>query len=99
MRLAMQVTGDGGRVCVEATLGSSEELRVAPDDLVGRALKLIGVRGWSQWDFVRALDSMQLGLVDVRPLITHTLPLAEYRQAFRTAEMRKSEALRVLLIP
>lgn len=99
IQLAMQLIGEGGRVCFEGTLGSSEELCVSPDDLVDRAIKLIGVRGWNQWDFVRALDNIETGLVDVRSLITHTFPLTEYRNAFETAELRKSNALRVLLIP
>jgi L-iditol 2-dehydrogenase len=98
-QLAMRVTGEGGRVCIEGTSGSSEELCVNPDDLVDRALKLIGVRGWNQRDFVRALDNIETGLVDVRSLITHTFPLTEYRSAFETAELRKSDSLRVLLIP
>ena len=99
MRLGMKLAGDGGRVCIEATLGSTEEFGINADDMINRALRIQGIKGWNQWDFVRALESMQSGLIDVRPLITHTFPLTEYREAFEVAEHRKDEALRVLLLP
>ena len=99
MRVGTDVAGEGARVCIEATLGTDEDFSVRADDLNNRALTIVGVRGWNQWDFVRALECMQAGLIDVRPLITHTFPLSEFETAFDVAENRKDEALRVLLLP
>ena len=45
-------------------------------------------------EFAVAIALMRQGLIDVRPLITHTLPLAEAEAAFRTASDR-AQAMKV----
>ena len=47
-------------------------------------------------DFVQALDLIARGLVDVRPLLTHTFRLDEWETAFDMITTRKSEALKVV---
>ena len=39
-------------------------------------------------EFATAAQLMQAGLIDVKPLISHTLPLDEAEQAFRIASDR-----------
>lgn len=99
MHLAVSLRGEGCRVCIEGTLGSLDTLNVLADDFVVSALRIIGVRGWNQWDFVRALEAMQAGLIDPGAVITHRFPLTEWQAAFETSNVRKNESLRVLLVP
>lgn len=47
--------------------------------------------------FPLAVQMMQKGLIDVNPLLTHSFPLAEYAQAFATANDR-SIAMKVQLV-
>ena len=44
-------------------------------------------------EFSTAVELMQKGLIDVSPLITHTMPLAEAEAAFRIANDR-SQAMK-----
>jgi len=47
----------------------------------------------------RANGLMQKGLVDVRPLITHHLPLSEFARAWEIFRDRREGAIRVMLHP
>ena len=67
-------------------------------DLV--ALKEIRVNGFfsTRWPIVdRALRWLSSGLVQTRPLITHTLPLDQWRKGFDLVE--KKQGIKVLLVP
>jgi L-idonate 5-dehydrogenase len=47
-------------------------------------------------EFARAVEFMQKGLIDVKPLVTHSYPLAEYAAAFAMANDR-AQAMKVQL--
>jgi threonine dehydrogenase-like Zn-dependent dehydrogenase len=51
--------------------------------------------GWVTADFTQALELLSSGLVNVKPLITHTFPLEEWEAAFEMITKRKSEAIKV----
>jgi threonine dehydrogenase-like Zn-dependent dehydrogenase len=56
---------------------------------------LIGINGWVTADFVRALDLISRGLVDVKAILTHTFGLDDWETAFEMITTRKSEAIKV----
>ncbi len=58
--------------------------------------KEIGLRGSFRFheEFTAAVGLMQKRLIDVRPLLSHTFPLAEFQEAFDTAS-DKSRAVKV----
>ena len=95
VELALQILGTGGRIAFEGG-GSTADLPIRPTFLLERAARLIGINGWSTVDFVQALDLIARGLVDVRPLLTHTFRLDEWETAFDMITTRKSEALKVV---
>ncbi len=45
-----------------------------------------GVRIYAKGDFPKAIELLESGAVATKPLITHTLPVADYKQAFDTAK-------------
>jgi len=64
------------------------------------ALKELRVTGsfaqkWSAWR--TALDLLAAGRVNLKPLVTHTYPLADWKQAFD--RLRRKEGLKVMLVP
>jgi len=62
-----------------------------------RELTLAGSHTSNPVSWTLALKLLAAGRIDLRPLITTTLPLAEWRQAFEL--MRTREAIKVVLTP
>ena len=48
-----------------------------------------------KFTYPRAIQLVELGLVDVRSLVTHTFPLAQAGQAFDTAQKR--EGIKIII--
>ena len=67
------------------------------DKMVLKELHLQGVfsSNWRSW--YRALRLVRQGHVQLKPLITHRLPLSEWRQAFEL--LWRHEGMKVLLLP
>ncbi len=95
LRLAMDVVGYRARVVIEGVHDQGEEFGISPYRMLAQSCRLVGVAGWTTADFARAVELIALGLVDVKPLITHTLPLEEWETGFHLATERKDEAIKV----
>lgn len=94
--LAMQIAGWRARIAVEGVYGVDEMVPISPYSLLlSRAISLFGINGWNTADFMQALELLRYGLVDVKPLITHTFALSDWEEAFDLVTRRKSEALKV----
>jgi threonine dehydrogenase-like Zn-dependent dehydrogenase len=99
LQLAMNIVAWRGRIVIEGVHDQDEVFGISPYMMLSRSCRLVGVAGWVTADFARALELMAHGLVDVRPLITHNLPLDEWETGFRLVTERKDEAIKVLLVP
>ncbi|MEM7744661.1 MAG: L-idonate 5-dehydrogenase [Pseudomonadota bacterium] len=73
-------------------LGLGGDMTVPMQTVTAKELDLRGSFRFGD-EFATAVTLMQKGLIDVAPLITHTLPLAEAEQAFRIANDR-SQAMK-----
>ena len=62
-----------------------------------KELKVVGSFGYHHRDWERSLQLMSTGKVDPRPLISHTMPMSEWRQAFDTLQDR--QGIKILLYP
>ena len=73
------------------------EIDVA-ESMIFKNLTVSAVNGrqvWATWYKTRWL--LEHGVVDLRPLVTHRLPLSEFEQAF--AELDAGEACKIVLRP
>ncbi len=68
-------------------LGLGGDMAVPMMQLTAKELDLRGSFRFHE-EFAVAVELMRAGLIDVRPLITHTVPLADAEQAFQTANDR-----------
>jgi 2-desacetyl-2-hydroxyethyl bacteriochlorophyllide A dehydrogenase len=66
--------------------------------MITKELSLIGVRG-SPHVYPETVDMMARGLIDTRPVISHTFALDQYAEAFEIAENGGPDVLKVLLKP
>jgi threonine dehydrogenase-like Zn-dependent dehydrogenase len=99
VRTAVAATARGGKVVLEGISGTD---RVEPFDLdqvVLGDLRVEGVFAYPSRVFARALELIDSGLLDVKPLITHRLPLVEADNAFELIEDTKEPTIKVLLEP
>jgi L-iditol 2-dehydrogenase len=98
-RLAVEMARRGGRVVLCGATSPGRKLEVDLSTIVRGHLNLYGSvanpRGISR----RANILMQSGLVDIRPLITHHLPLSDFAQAWELFEERQENVIRAMLHP
>jgi 2-desacetyl-2-hydroxyethyl bacteriochlorophyllide A dehydrogenase len=97
LELAWRIIGWRGRIVIEGAHGADETMPIPPLSLLVRSARVIGVCGWLTSDFARAVELISSGLVDVKPLITHTFRIEEWETAFEMITERKSEAIKVML--
>ena len=99
LRLAFSIIGWRGRIAIEGAFDEHAQFPIEPYFFLARAMTLKGINGWLTPDFLRGLDMVSAGQIDVKPIITHTLPLAEWEAAFDWVTRRKSEAIKVQIAP
>ena len=69
------------------------------DQIVLGDLRIEGVFAYPSRVFAQALKMIDCGLLDVEPLITHRLPLAEADRAFGLLKDTLEPTIKVLLEP
>ena len=98
-RQSIEMARRGGRVTLAGATSPGRRLDVDLSTIVRGHLDVFGAvanpRGISR----RANVLMQEGLVDVRPLTTHHLPLGEFSQAWETFRERREGVIRPMLHP
>ncbi|MCL7451662.1 MAG: zinc-binding dehydrogenase [Anaerolineae bacterium] len=94
-RLGLEATRRGGQYTQVGLFPGPFELKF--DLIAYKELRVTGSLGqrWTSWQ--RALSLMARGQVDTGTLVSHLMPLTEWREAFRLAE--EGEGLKVVLKP
>lgn len=75
-----------------------EPVAIDMQGVIFKELSVVGSRVYEAFDFHRATDLLSQGRVDVRPLISHVLPLNETARGLEIARGAR-EAMKVLLQP
>jgi L-iditol 2-dehydrogenase len=96
-RTAIELARRGGTVVLEGISG--EPGGIDADAIVLGHLRVQGIFGASRnaWRWVTELFAD--GLLDTKPLVTHSFPLEQHDAAFTTLSERSGDALKVLLTP
>jgi L-idonate 5-dehydrogenase len=77
-------------------LGLGGDMTIPMMQITSKELDLRGSFRFHE-EFAVAIDLMKAGLIDVKPLITHTMPLADAEQAFLVANDR-SQAMKAQIV-
>jgi L-iditol 2-dehydrogenase len=96
---ALQMARRGGRVVLAGATAPGRELRVDLSTIVRGHLDVCGALANPRGISARGLELMASGRVNVKPLITHHFPLAEFGRAWETFRAREGGAYRVMLHP
>jgi threonine 3-dehydrogenase len=94
---AFRAVRNGGHVVLFGIPDRPVEIDVA-ESLIFKNLTVTAVSGrqvWETWFKTRWL--LEHGVVDLRPLVTHELPLEGFAEAF--AELERGEACKLVLLP
>jgi L-iditol 2-dehydrogenase len=80
VEMAPRLTRSGGRVVILGVLAAGETVRIEPFDLLFREVQLLSsfINPFTQ---ARAAEMIATGRIDVAPLVSRTLPLAEAAEA------------------
>jgi L-iditol 2-dehydrogenase len=93
--LGLDVVRRGGQYTQVGLFGGPIEL--AFDRIAYKELVVTGSLGQRPASWERALALLAGGQADTRSLVSHTLPLTEWREAFRL--MEEQEGLKIVLKP
>ena len=85
-----------GRVVVVAVFERSLELD--PNVIVRKGVRMLGSWAWEPHEFVAALDLINSGKIDRKPLISHEFSLEDAAEAYATQDSADS-AIKVMLTP
>ena len=94
---AFRIARNGGRVILFGIPADSVEIDVA-ESMIFKNLTVSAVNGrqiWATWYKTRWL--LEHGVVDLRPLVTHEYPLADFDRAL--AELEAGNACKIVLHP
>ncbi len=98
VRQAVRMIRRGGRVVVVGHFAGAEEVPVPIVELQDEEKDILGSRGHPN-TFRACISHVAAGKLDVRPMITHTLPLAEVERGLRMMRERLDGAIKVVLTP
>lgn len=99
IELALKVVGKGGRISAFGIPAEKITLDYA-QDLVFKGIRIYAINGRKIWDTWRKADALlQSGALDIAPIITHRLPLEEFRRGFSLMMERPKIAGKVILFP
>jgi len=97
--LALDLARRGGTVILSGIAGSGRRMHLESDLFALKNLRVDGVFAYTTGSFEQALRIVESGRLDVTPLVTHTLPLAEFERAFDLLDNRPEPVVKVLLRP
>ncbi|MCI0394165.1 MAG: alcohol dehydrogenase catalytic domain-containing protein [Chloroflexi bacterium] len=97
--LALGLARRGGTVVLAGISGGGQKVALESDLFCLNDLRLQGIFAYPSAVFVETLDRIAAGLLDVRPLISHTFPLEEYASAFELLCSRREPVGKILLKP
>jgi 2-desacetyl-2-hydroxyethyl bacteriochlorophyllide A dehydrogenase len=75
----------GGRIVLFAKSNKGFEISISPDDLHAKEITLIGVQGRTTHDFHEAVTLLNQGRLDLKPLISKTVPLDQVGEGMKSA--------------
>lgn len=93
----INVVRRGGKAIIFGIFEQDFNARPLVDAMV-REVEVIGTSSYC-WDFQRSLELVSAGKVDVKSLITHTLPLAEVQEAMMLKRDPAQQPLKIILQP
>jgi threonine dehydrogenase-like Zn-dependent dehydrogenase len=98
-RHAIEIARRGGRVVLCGATSPGRQLQIDLSTIVRGHLDVFGSVANPKGISSRANELMSGGQVDIRPLITHHMPLSEFPHAWELFQNREEGSIRIMLHP
>ena len=98
-KLSIECARRGGRVVLGGATSPGRKLEVDLSTIVRGQLSIYGSVANPRRISARANELMHQGFIDIRPLISHHLPLSEFERAWELFRGRGEGAIRIMLHP
>ena len=95
INLALDVIKKTGNLAQVGLYG--KPVSVPMDAITTREIVVTGNGSQAKSSWIKLLQLARLGLLNIEPLVTHRIPLVEYKKAFEIFE--KKEGIKVVLVP
>ena len=76
---------------------SGRPISVDMDLVVNHSIRLVGALGFGDEEWEKSIELARIGKYDLKRMISHTLPLSAWREAFSICE--EKQGLKVLIAP
>ena len=96
LQQALSIVKEDGKVIIVAVFEKQPEIEW--NLVVRKGIRLFGSWAWSPEELVQASRLISSGKIDRKPLISHTFPLEDAKQAYET-QLQEEEAIKVVLTP
>lgn len=97
--LALDLARRGGRIALLGIAGGGQKVPLEADAFALKDLRVDGIFAYTSASFAAALDLIESGRLDVRPLVTHRFDLPDFEKAFRLLAGREEPVVKVILAP
>ncbi|MEM1945960.1 MAG: zinc-binding dehydrogenase [Candidatus Caldarchaeum sp.] len=97
IRFGLSLLAKKGIMNIFASTHPKTEISIDPNTIHYKEIIITGTYGGTKKDFKTALTLIQQGVVKVKPLITHRLPLERIVEGFQLHSQRKS--IKVIITP
>jgi len=97
INLGFKYLRKGGKVALVGLPSKKFEINLGPD-IIFKEAKIVGIHGrelFKTWTKMK--NMLENGVLDVAPVITHKLPLEQFKEGFKLLE--KGRGSKILLIP
>lgn len=97
--LSLELARRGGNVVLMGIVGGGRRMFMEADVFALKDLRVDGVFAYTTGNFAEALRLIETGRMNLKPLITHTLPMQDFEKAFDLLITRKEPVVKVMLRP
>ena len=92
---ALKMVRQGGTVIMAGSGYKGKPVTFEPWNVVRDEITIRGTEGFTKVDYLNALNLLSTGKLDVKPVVTHEMPLAQINEACELVHAK--QAIKVVL--